>query len=85
MKFPEDLDLTRVKNMSFGRPNFSIKGRYIYTFFFLFERARQDAGHDGARFFKTPFFEKKITSEAPRLEKPEVFNRSFYIYNKNSA
>ena len=35
VKFPEDLGLARVKNRSFGTPNFSIKGRYIYTYFFV--------------------------------------------------
>ena len=34
-KFSEDLGLARVKNRSFGRPNFSAKGWYINTYFFV--------------------------------------------------
>ena len=85
MRFPEDLDLTRVKNRSFGTPNFSIKGRHIHTYF-LFERARRDAGHDRVLFLKTPSFEGENDIASSMTRKiGAFFNRNICIYNENKA
>ncbi len=51
MTLTGDIHQTRVKNSSFGDPNFSVPARAISLIFFLFERACQDAQHDEAFFF----------------------------------
>jgi hypothetical protein len=56
MTLKGDIHQTRVKNSSFGDPNFSVPARAISLIFFLFKRACQDAEHDDALFFKILLF-----------------------------
>lgn len=74
IEFPKDLDLTRVKNRSFGRPNFPIKGRHIYTYFFVWKST------SGCRAWWSPFFKNSLFWKGKSRRKlHDSKNRRFLI------
>ena len=59
---------TRVKNDSFCIPNFSVLARSKYIFLLL-ERASQDVGAHGSRFFELVIFKRKKEIKSSMTEK----------------
>jgi len=83
------MNQTRVKNSTFGKQDFSVRALSIFLNFFLFERASQDAGHQGVLFFKYLLFKRKkgITSSMIRKDHKKwlFFYRHGFLYNNKKA
>ena len=68
MTFEEDIDQTRMKNSSFGKPNFSVQV-HSRDLIFWFERACEDAVQYRASFFKLLLFKGRKRIETSMIQK----------------
>jgi hypothetical protein len=67
--FKQDIDPTRAKNNSFGKPNFSIQTHYIYLIYFCLKEHVEMYCLSKPFFLNSYFLSSKKESQAPWLKK----------------